>query len=158
MWFVRGMTRVLIDFAKADDLDAILHLLLDDRVAQAREDSSETARYAYQDGFAAALADPNCKIFVAKAHEQIVGSLQLNIISGLSYRGKKRALIEDMRIHRMFRQQGIGRNLLETALSYARQADCGLAELFVHQTRSDAHAFYAACGFEGSHVGFRKML
>lgn len=152
------MTDITISNARSTDVSKIVSLLADDPIGQQREDVSHNAHVTYVNAFEAALADPNCTILVARSGTDTIGCIQMNVIAGLSYRGIKRVLIEDMRISTAFRGKGIGRLLLEAALHEAQAQGCGLAELFAHQDRKDAHAFYEACGFHSNHKGFRKML
>lgn len=152
------MSEITINPAAPTDIAEIVALLADDPIGRTREDTSKGAEPRYAGAFEAVMADPNATILVARDRDSIVGSVQLNILAGLSYCGIKRALIEDMRVTSDRRGHGIGRRLLEAALYEAKRAGCELAELFVHEDRLDAHQFYAACGFTGEHKGFRKKL
>jgi ribosomal protein S18 acetylase RimI-like enzyme len=40
----------------------------------------------------------------------------------------------------------------------ARQKNCTVIELFVHQSRTDAKRFYESLGFEAQHHGMRLHL
>jgi len=158
MWFACVMKDITISQATAHDVAAIIVLLADDPVGETREDTSEKASEIYARAFADALSDPQCTILVGRHGSEVIGCVQLNVISGLSYKGTKRALIEDMRVRADFRGQGLGRKLLDAALQQAKSSGCGLAELFAHADRLEAHKFYEACGFLGAHKGFRKVL
>jgi ribosomal protein S18 acetylase RimI-like enzyme len=144
--------------AKASDIPKVVRLLWDDDQGRLRESLSEDAIPQYDEAFAEIENDPNCDLLVAIDDDVVVGCIQINILSGLSYRGIRRCLVEDVRILRTSRGKGYGRRLLEAASSRATDKGCKMIELFVHQDRKDAQAFYEACGFEGNHTGYRRQL
>jgi GNAT superfamily N-acetyltransferase len=53
------------------------------------------------------------------------------------------------------RRQGIGRLLVEYALTRAREAGCYKVQLLSSNTRHEAHQFYRALGFDDTAIGFR---
>jgi GNAT superfamily N-acetyltransferase len=57
-----------------------------------------------------------------------------------------------------FRRRGVGRALLLRVERWC--ADVGLRDIRVHsgEQRTDAHAFYEACGFEHTGRRFKKSL
>jgi GNAT superfamily N-acetyltransferase len=61
-------------------------------------------------------------------------------------------------VDRRSRRRGIGRVLIEQALSWADQAGCELVELTSGLDRTEAHAFYRGLGFESNSLRFRKSL
>jgi ribosomal protein S18 acetylase RimI-like enzyme len=77
---------------------------------------------------------------------------------GLSHQGAGRMLVEDVRVDKRYRNRRIGRRLLDWAMDQAKQRNCEVIELFVHQTRTDARRFYESLGFEGHHTGMRLQL
>ena len=144
--------------ATEGDLPAIIRLLWNDEQGRHRESLAQKDWPPYLEAFKAVQTDPNALLLVAHEDETVCGCLQLNILSGLSFQGMKRGLIEDVRVQEAFRQKGIGRKLISTAEKIALERGCGLLELFVHEDRPLAHSFYEACGFEGKHRGFRRRL
>lgn len=143
---------------RKDDVSAIVRLLWDDEIGATREDSLDTALAGYQDAPRAVSDDPNGTIFVAEAEGRLAGCLQVTLIPGLSYRGARRALIEDVRVERDRRGAGIGAGLVGAAEHHAAEHGCQIVELFVHSDRPDAHRFYERLGYAGRHRGFRKTL
>jgi GNAT superfamily N-acetyltransferase len=55
-------------------------------------------------------------------------------------------------------RHGIGRQLLQHAAARARHAGCARLELTTALHRTEAHAFYRACGFTESSLRFSKAL
>lgn len=53
---------------------------------------------------------------------------------------------------------GIGRQLLDEAVQRARRAGCARLELTTALHRTEAHAFYRACGFGESSLRFTRAL
>ena len=144
--------------AKTTDLDAVLNLLWDDPQGRPREDLSDEARPRYLAAFQEIERDDSHCLLVALADGQVAGCAQVSILPGLSYRGIRRALIEDVRVSSAERGKGFGRQLIDAACQHAADAGCEMIELFVHQDRGGAHQFYRQCGFEDLHRGFRKRL
>jgi ribosomal protein S18 acetylase RimI-like enzyme len=151
-------TRLSFRPAHSDDLPAIVALLADDELGATREELSDPLPDAYLAAFAAISADANNELIVASAGGVVAGVLQLTFIPGLSRSGSWRAQIEGVRIHRDFRDQGLGRQLLEHALDRARQRGCRLVQLTSDKRRSGALRFYEQLGFTASHEGFKLQL
>lgn len=149
-------TSILIEPATRADVSAIVDLLMDDEIGQAREDRSNSSRY--EAAFQRIDADPNSEILVAREGAILVGCLQMTIIPGLSYQGASRLQVEDFRVRKDRRNAGIGGLLIKAAEDRAKERGCQLAQLFVHQDRAAAHRFYTRAGFTGAHFGFRKIL
>ncbi|MFI9649637.1 GNAT family N-acetyltransferase [Streptomyces sp. NPDC052040] len=142
--------------ALADDIPAIVALLADDPLGALRESPEDPTPYL------AALqrvdADPNQHLMVAVRDGRIIGTLQLTIIPGLSRKGATRSIIEAVRIHAEERGSGLGTRLVQWALDESRRQNCQLVQLTSDTSRTDAHRFYKALGFEASHVGFKFQL
>lgn len=95
---------------------------------------------------------------VADRDGEVVGTLQLTIIPGLSRKGSTRSLIEGVRVHASERGNGLGARMIEWAIEESRRQGCALVQLTSDATRTDAHRFYERLGFTGSHVGFKLQL
>ncbi|MBE9553062.1 MAG: GNAT family N-acetyltransferase, partial [Proteobacteria bacterium] len=102
--------------------------------------------------------DPASTLFVAEIESAVVGCIQLTIIPGLSFSGMRRAIIEDVRVDKRCRGNGIGHRLMENAILTAQTKGCRMVQLFVHEARSEAHRFYADFGFGRQHLGMRLRI
>jgi GNAT superfamily N-acetyltransferase len=153
-----GADTLEIRFARASDVPNITRLLWDDEQGRQRESLSAQDAFNYASAFERIERDSNSQLFVATSDDAVIGCLQLTVIPGLSYRGVSRALVEDVRVDRSYRGQGIGERLLSHSEAHAIGLGCGLMELFVHGERNDAHRFYEREGYVGAHRGFRKVL
>lgn len=142
--------------ATADDVSAIVAMLADDPLGAQRESPDDLAPYLA--AFERVAADPNQHLVVAVRDEQVVGTLHLTVIPGLSRRGATRSLIEAVRVHADARGSGLGTRLVEWAIAESRRQGCTLVQLTSDATRTDAHRFYDRLGFTASHVGFKLAL
>jgi GNAT superfamily N-acetyltransferase len=138
--------------ARTEDVPAIVAMLADDPLGAARERPGDP-RYAA--AFAELDADPRQLLAVAEAGGEVIGTLQLTFIPGLSRRGATRALIEAVRVRSDQRGGGLGQRLVEWAIEQAKQRGCALVQLTTDASRTDAHRFYARLGFTASHVGMK---
>ncbi len=95
---------------------------------------------------------------VAVDGAEIVGTLQLSVLPGLSRRGALRGQIESVRVRADHQGQGLGAALVGWAVEEAGRRGCSLVQLTTDKSRSDAHRFYERLGFVASHEGLRLQL
>jgi ribosomal protein S18 acetylase RimI-like enzyme len=143
--------------ATTDDLAAIVALLADDVLGRQREKPGAPS-VAYQRAFAAIDADPRQLLVVADADGEVVGTLQLTFIPGLTYEGGERAQIEGVRIASTTRSEGLGRQMVGWAVDQARNRGCRLVQLTADKRRADAIRFYESLGFTATHEGMKLHL
>jgi ribosomal protein S18 acetylase RimI-like enzyme len=145
---------ITIRCARRDDVGAIVAMLADDPLGNGRERIEEPLPPPYFSAFEVVDRDPNIQLVVAENGEgEVVGCLQLCILPGLSSQGASRALIEDVRVASHCRSQGIGEQMVQWAITEAREKNCKLVELLTHNSRVDAQRFYVKLGFQQSHKG-----
>lgn len=145
--------------ARQADLPAIVRLLAQDELGHVREDPSDPLAVAYLDAFQALEADRNQFLAVAATGDgQVVGTLQLSFIPGISRLGAWRGQIEAVRVAHSHRNAGLGHALFDWAISQCRDKGCSLVQLTTDQSRTDAHRFYEKLGFEASHLGYKLKL
>jgi GNAT superfamily N-acetyltransferase len=141
--------------ATGDDLPALVALLADDPLGGTREgDELEPYRAA----FAQIDADPAQLLVVVEADGEVVATLQLSFLPGLSRQGALRAQVEGVRVRADQRGRGTGAALLGWVVEEARSRGCAMVQLTTDASRTDAHRFYARLGFRPSHVGFKLAL
>lgn len=143
--------------ARRDDLPAILAMLEDDEIARSRAvpEGDDAVIWA---AFEAIDADPRNELIVAELGGELVGTCQLTFTPSISRRGAERMTIEAVRTRSDLRGRGLGRAMMAWALARGRERGCVLAQLTTDNRRADAHRFYAALGFEQSHLGFKMRL
>ena len=143
--------------ATRDDLPAIVALLADDDIGAARE-SDGPLLPEYERAFAAIDASSDELLVVACIDEDVVGTLQLTLLHHLSHRGSTRAQIESVRVSSARRGRGIGHEMVEWTIAYARERGARLAQLSTDKTRVDARRFYESLGFRATHEGMKLRL
>jgi GNAT superfamily N-acetyltransferase len=153
-----AMTGLKFRRAQAADLPAIIALLADDGLGRGREDTTSPLNPKYREAFKAIDADPNQLQAVATLGEEVIGTLQLTFIPGLSRQGAWRGQIEGVRIAAQHRGSGLGQQMFEWAIAQCRTKGCDLVQLTTDKKRADAHRFYERLGFVGSHVGYKLTL
>ena len=134
-------------------MPAIVAMLADDELGATRESPDDLAPYrkAFQD----IDADPNQFLAVADRDGEVVGTMQLTYLPGLSRKGGTRAQIEAVRVRATERGTGLGSQLITWAVDQARERGCILVQLTTDTARTGAHRFYEQLGFTASHLGFK---
>ncbi len=141
--------------AEAADVPAIVDMLTDDPLGAKRERPGDAA---YATAFTAIDSDPHQILAVAVVGAEVVGTLQLTFIPGLSRVGSTRALLEAVRVRADQRGKGLGGQLTQWAIDTARSRGAALIQLTSDASRKDAHRFYERLGFAATHVGMKLVF
>jgi GNAT superfamily N-acetyltransferase len=112
----------------------------------------------YERAFEEISADSRQLLVVAVDEQEIVGTLQLTVIPGLSRRGARRAQIEGVRVSRRYRSRGLGAAMIQWAIRESAARQCVLVQLTSDKSRVDAHRFHERLGFAATHEGFKMSL
>ncbi|MGX8011466.1 N-acetyltransferase family protein [Mesorhizobium sp. ORM8.1] len=152
------MSVISIRRAREADIPAIVAMLADDELGRAREDAGTPLAQAYLDAFAQIDADPNQLLAVMTDGDDVIGTLQISFLTGLSLRGARRGQIEAVRVAAHRRSEGLGQRLFEWAIETCRERGCRVAQLTTDKSRLDAHRFYDRLGFKASHIGYKLKL
>jgi GNAT superfamily N-acetyltransferase len=137
------------------DLPEVVRLLADDPLGRDRETADPAP---YRRAFALIDADPAQLLVVAVDGADVVGTMQLSFIPGLSRQGALRAQVEAVRVRAGDRNRGLGAAMIGWAVEEARRRGCALVELTTDKSREDAHRFYERLGFVASHQGMKLLL
>jgi GNAT superfamily N-acetyltransferase len=152
------MSDIVLRDARRDEVPAIVRLLADDHLGAGREITAEPLVQDYYEAFDWIAADPNNRLLVAERDGEILGTLQITFLRGLSNVGAWLMLIEAVRVASRLRGQGLGRRIIVQAIELARARGCRSVELLSHKARTDAHRFYQQLGFVESHLGMKLAL
>jgi GNAT superfamily N-acetyltransferase len=144
---------MIIRNARIEDLDAILAMLQRDSFTYRPEQAADFVR-AFHD----IDREPNNELIVAERDGDIVGTLQLTFIPGMTYGGAWRAQVEAVRVREDLRNLQIGTKLMHWVIERAKERGCGVVQLTTNVARVDAQRFYKRLGFEASHVGMKLTL
>ncbi len=154
----RDATGPTLRRATEADLPAIVAMLADDGLGATREDPRLPLARGYLDAFAAISADPNQLLAVAELDGEVVGTLQISFLAGLSHQGAWRGQIEAVRVAAGQRGSGLGQRMIEWAVGQCRARGCRMVQLTTHKSRRDAHRFYDRLGFQATHEGYKLAL
>ena len=147
---------MLIDAAKPDDIPALCQLLKQ-LFTQEAEFSPDLA--AQRRGLQQIIDHPEIgTILVARSGGQVSGMVNLLYTISTAL-GERVALLEDMVIAAERRGSGIGAQLLDEALHFARLNGCRRITLLTDADNTGAQRFYQRQGFNRSPmIAFRQLL
>jgi GNAT superfamily N-acetyltransferase len=97
-------------------------------------------------------------ILVARDDHDLVGVLQLMVLTHFQHRGGICVELESFHVRENYRGRGIGSMMLAAAEERARALGAYRVQLTSNAVRVDAHRFYLREGYEQSHLGFKKAL
>ncbi len=103
-------------------------------------------------------AYPDYKLYVAEHGGNIVGTFALLVMDNLGHRGRPSAVIEDVAVAPECQRQGVGRRMMEHALTVCAAKGCYKAALSSNLARAQAHAFYEALSFERHGYSYRTEV
>lgn len=152
------MSDITFRNAAKEDLKTLVALLADDDIAEGREQAKGDLLPAYSAAFEEMSKNPDNRVLIAEQGGEIVGSLQIVYVPGLSRQGAKRAIIESVRVSSKARGHNIGTILMKEAIAQAKAAGCKLVQLTSDKRRTRAHLFYRRLGFLQTHEGFKLDL
>ncbi|MDX3103575.1 GNAT family N-acetyltransferase [Nonomuraea angiospora] len=148
--------KALFRAARKEDVPAIVAMLADDHLGAMREGDPGDERYLA--AFERIDANPYDELIVAEQDGEVVGTMQLTYLAGLSRLGAERCQIEAVRVAAAARGQGLGGRMIAWAVDRARERGCAIVQLTSDKSRTDAHRFYDNLGFTASHEGYKLSL
>jgi GNAT superfamily N-acetyltransferase len=101
---------------------------------------------------------PGYSLLVAEDNGQVVGTTVLAVLPGFAHGTSPFAVVEYVVVDERFRSKGIGKLLMESVISLAKEAGCYKIMLTSDLRRERAHKFYQSVGFQASAHGFRLYL
>jgi N-acetylglutamate synthase-like GNAT family acetyltransferase len=142
----------MINIRKATQRDVPRILELYGELAgEKQKDPSDTTNQVFNQ----IISLPNQEFLVAEKDNFVAGTVFLQITPNLSHDARPWAVLENLVVDGRYRRQGIGRLLVEYALTRAREAGCYKVQLLSSHIRHEAHQFYRALGFDDAAIGFR---
>ena len=146
------MTNIICREATREDLPEILRLYaqpeLDDGRILALNDAERL--------FERMAAYPDYRIYVALDGEAVVGTFAMLVMDNLGHMGTPSAIVEDVAVDPQRHGRGIGRAMMQHAMTLSASKGCYKLTLSSNLKRSKAHAFYEAIGFERHGYSFRS--
>lgn len=138
------MPQLVIREATEADLPAVLNLYTAAGIGDEDHFTEEEAKAQ----FAVFKKYPSFRIFVAELEGIIAGTYELLIMNNMAKRGKKSAIVEDVAVDPTCQGKGIGRAMMQHAMSEAHTAGCYKLALSSNLKREAAHQFYEALDFK----------
>lgn len=104
------------------------------------------------------LKDPGQRILVAEVDGQIVG--YIHAADYLALYAPPLKNIMGIAVSSAHRRKGVGKALLTAVEDWAKQSGAAGVRLVSGASRTEAHMFYRACGYDGGkmQVNFKKYL
>jgi GNAT superfamily N-acetyltransferase len=147
---------LIIETATLDDINALCDLLA---VLFSQEAEFKPDRQAQQTGLQAIISNPDIGIILLARHNDEVVAMVSLLFSISTALGGRVAILEDMVVLPDKRGVGIGLELLNAAISTARDSGCQRITLLTDSDNTIARGFYEKQGFVRSGMlAFRKLL
>ena len=150
------MSHIVIEPATAHDLDELSDLLgeLFEAESDFRPNKDKQLR-----GLRLIFEEPNRgRVFVLRRDHSIVGMINL-LFTISTAEGGFVILLEDLVIHKAYRDQGYGSQLLEHAIDFARQKHFLRITLLTDRPEIKSQAFFKRHGFfESAMIPMRLLL
>lgn len=107
----------------------------------------------------ASMIDSN-SIFVAKEDDKVLGYVLLSSREGKKngYKYRKELDIDAMGVDEKYRNQGIGRKLLEYVKQYAKDNDYTDLRLTVNEENENARYLYEEVGFKVKNIAYSMKI
>lgn len=148
--------QVYVRDALDGDVEDLVDVLLDGRLGPGADDPHYINDYV--DALREIDRTDGSYLLVAELGGRIVGMLQLFTFRHFQHRGGRCAEIESMHVVEDQRNSGVDGQLLDYAVSRAKDLGCYRLQLTSSIKRDDAHVFYADHGFKETHKGFKQYL
>ena len=133
-----------ITLATHVDIDDLVHLLT---VLFTQDIEFEPDLEKQKNGLEQIIANPSIgEILILKVEGRVVGMVSL-LYSISTALGGKVAILEDMVIAADFRKKGLGKDLLNEAINFAKQKGCLRLTLLTDFDNKTAIRFYESAGF-----------
>ncbi len=137
--------------AKKSDLPDILSLYADSDIDNGKMLDLNSAQFIFNK----IATYPNYYIYIALIKNKIVGTFELLIVDNLAHMGLPSAIVEDVVVHADYREQGIGKKMMQFAFEECKKAGCYKMVLSSNISRDRAHHFYESLGFKKHGYSFQ---
>ncbi|WP_421806137.1 GNAT family N-acetyltransferase [Flagellimonas sp.] len=145
--------------ASIKDVPNIVQMIADDALGGTREKYTIPLPQTYYDAYERIDSDQNQELtVVVNEKDEVIGVFQMTFIPYLTYQGGVRAQIEGVRVHKSYRNQGVGKTIFQWAIQRAKERNAHLLQLTTDKKRPDAIRFYESLGFKASHEGMKMYF
>ena len=149
------MENVKIRSAKKNDISIILGLLTELGRPKPKKDTDVEDFRKLVNKY---LKDSDKEILVAENNLiEIVGFASIIFLTRLNQNNFE-MYIPEIIIHKKYQKQGIGKKLINSCISIAKEKKCHRIRLESGNQRKESHKFYSNLGFKQSALSFSKNL
>jgi GNAT superfamily N-acetyltransferase len=138
------MVKVEIQEATDKDLSLILSLFKQSDMDNNKVLSVEQAKRIFN----RIKSYSSYRIYVAKAGDEVVGTLSLLIMDKLAHLGAPSGIVEDVVVRKDWQGKGIGKKMMKFAIDLCQKIGCYKLMLSSDVKRGIAHNFYEKLGFK----------
>jgi ribosomal protein S18 acetylase RimI-like enzyme len=131
--------------ATEKDLDRIVELLLQLYSIVSEKDTLQPE--SFRKNCRDLLSEKNSFFLVAMEGERLIGFLNFTVRRTCLHPGGS-ALVDELVVDREYREEGVGRDLIEEAVHRARALGCSEVEVSTEIENVRARSFYKKLGFE----------
>jgi ribosomal protein S18 acetylase RimI-like enzyme len=135
---------ILIRAAFEDDLPEVLSLYSQLGMDDGTVLSLDVAKQI----FARMKTYPDYTLYVSVAGGKVVGAFALLVMDNIGHQGTPSGVVEDVIVHEDWRGRGVGRMMMEEAMSMCAAKCCYKLALTSNKNRHNAHRFYETLGFD----------
>ncbi|MEJ2720616.1 MAG: GNAT family N-acetyltransferase [bacterium] len=104
--------------------------------------------------FARVRKHPNFHVFVAEMDSRVVGTFMLVVPEGTRDGEHPEGIVENVVVHKMHQRQGIGKYMMDFAMTMCREAGCDKMRFSTNDRNAEASHFFETLGFERRGYGF----
>lgn len=146
----------MINIATSSDISGLCDLLF---LLFSKEDEFVPNKSVQEQGLKMIIENPSIgHILVAKEDDKTIGMITILYTVSTALGGIV-GLLEDMIVHPEYRSRGIGSQLMDYSLEFAKKQNLKRLTLLTDKSNTTAHAFYEKHNFtKSSMVPFRKII
>jgi ribosomal protein S18 acetylase RimI-like enzyme len=137
--------KISIEPALESDLESIKDLLAE--LIAAVEDSEGFNPDIALANCRALMQEPNNHLLVARQGNRVLGFINFSLRKTLLHPAPS-ALIDELAVSEKQRHTGIGKLLIDAAISRCRSLGCCEVEVSTEKSNTRARRFYKSCGFD----------
>ena len=142
--------------ANIDDIPKIVEIITDDILGITREALHDLSPYIK--AFKEISLSADNFLYVMLLDGGIIGTFHITIIPSMPFIVAKRGNIECVHIDSAHRGMGYGTQMLQYAITIAKEKGVKICQLTTNKKRADAKRFYENLGFVATHEGMKLIL
>lgn len=110
----------------------------------------DTARCVLPERLQELSEDPRTALLVAEIDGQVCATALVSLCEDVMFKRQPFAVVENVVVDVATRNRGVGAALMREVEAFCAASDCSKIMLLSSVERTDAHRFFARCGFDAS--------